>query len=308
MKKSKEIVIVMGALLCVVGIANAAVISELFDAFPGGGTGWSGNWTESGTHTISLSDVSPLKGDGGSYLTYRTAPTAIANANGMGRDFAGSIGSGSYTLTFNVRMDDLGTFYQGNSLTNDRIQLRADTSSGSDDAGANSAWLIMASPNFLAPNKTNWHVYDGSVASSLHGFARANFVNTGIPVAAGRVYTMMVTVYPATRTYDVSIDDGITIGVVKGMEFRSTSTAPADRLVFSNKLRVVPTSGLPDSAPVQMSVDSIHIFASGVHDPQPANNQTQVEVADPVLSWSSVLTYSRDPNNSEVIPDRKSVV
>ena len=252
----------MVALMCVVGTMNAAL--ETFDTYPGGGTGWSGNWTTSGANTVAWSDASPLTADSGGYLTYRTDPTATANANGIGRDFAGVIGSAAYTLTVTVRVDSLGTFYQGNSLTNDRLQIRADVGSGTNDAGANSAWLIMASPNFLGAAKTNWHVYDGSVASSLHGFARVNFVDSGIAVVEGGVYTFTIKVDPTTRLYDTTITDGTNVGVVNGAEFRATSSAPADLLVFSNKLRVVPTSGLVNSTSVQLSYDSIQIV------PEPA--------------------------------------
>ena len=296
MKKVKEFgCVVVAAVLYVVGVAGAVVISEPFDVYPGGGTNWSGEWGVQGTvsHTISLSSVSPFKGDSGSYLNYRTTATGL---NGVGRDFAGSLGSGTYTLTLNVRIDDIGTFFAGNSLSNDRIQIRGETGSGSTDHGASGAWLIMATPG---TDHDNWYVYDGT--NSPGNFVKANFEDSGIAVVEGKVYSFTVTVHPETLTYDATISDGTTVYTNTDATFRTTSTAPADRLVFSNRTRTIPSGSLPDSTPIEVSYDSIHIFAPGAHDPQPANGQIQVPVADLVLSWSSLLSSNPDPNTSTLV-------
>lgn len=282
-------------LLCLAGIAGAVMISEPFDVFPNGGNDWSGDWgqaTGSETiQTVALSSDSDLEGGDGSYMTYRTNTTG--SATGVYRDFAGAVGSGIYTMVFNVRMDDLGDFYGGNSLTGERIQLRTETSTGTTSHGTNGGWLIMASPGL---SNDNWYVYEGNVEAFPNGFNRANFVDSGIPVVEGKVYTMMVTAYPATRTYDVTIDDGTTIFTYTGAEYRSISTNPADRLVFSNNMR----AGVPA---IQMAVDSIHIFPGGVHDPLPADNAVQVPTTNVGLSWNTLLTYNPDPNDSGLIID-----
>lgn len=251
MERSRKLKgVVVAALLCVAGVTNAAL--EPFEVYPGGGADWSGSWGAQGAgfHTVALGSGSPLKEGDGSYLTYETLTTGL---NGVGRDFAGSMGSGAYTLTLNVRVDELGTFFGGNSISNDRIQIRGETGSGSTDHGASGAWLIMASPG---TDHDNWYVYD---AHGDYGFAKGNFEDSGIAVVEGGVYSFTIKVNPETLTYDATISNGTTVYTNTGAQFRTTSTTPADRLVFANRIRAIPSGTLPNSAPIKLSYDSIQI-------------------------------------------------
>lgn len=252
----------MAALLCMTGIAGA-LVSDPFDAYPGGGTEWGGvlpEWTQAGTtavQTVGIADTNPLTADGGSYLTYTTNTTGTT---GLARDFAGTIGDSAYTATFTVRIDSLGTFFAGSSLTNDRLQLRGETSNsattGITSQSASGAWFFTASPGLDADN---WYVYDGGVAGYVGGYNRLNFMDSGIAVVEGGVYTFTVKVTDlASNLYDATITDGTTTFTYTGARYRTASASPADRIVFSNNIRT-------GSLPIQMSIDSIQIV------PEPAS-------------------------------------
>ena len=264
------------------GVTSEAFISDPFAIYPDGGTGWSGNWAvtlPTATH-VALSSESPIK-DGGSYLTYQTIATGL---NGMYRDFAGNIGSGAYTLTLNVRIDDLDAFWDGTNLS-DRIQIRGETGTGSTDASASTSFLVMASPNYKMPAGSpsgNWQVYngrkDGTWSSGL-------MADSGIPVVEGGVYSFVLAVHPESLSYDVTIDDGTTVFTRTNLGFRTGGTELSDRLVFSNKLRA--TGG---GNQIKVSYDSIRIFTGGAaHDPQPADGEDEVPAADVVLSWKTAI-------------------
>lgn len=251
----------MALVMCLMGTAGAVV--DALDSYPDGGTGWGGplgsGWIESGTsavQTVGWSDASPITAGSGGYLTYRTNTTGTT---GIARDFEGVVGSSAYTASFVVRIDELGTFFNGTSLTSDRLQLRAETSnsttSGITSQSASGAWFFTASPGL---DTDNWYVYDGDIAGYVGGYNRANFFDSGIALVEGGVYTFTVTITDLlANTYETTITDGTTSFTYTGARYRTTSTNPADRIVFSNNIR----SG---SDPIQMSIDSIQIV------PEPA--------------------------------------
>ena len=277
------------------GVASTAFISEPFDTYPDGGTGWNESWgMASGTvNSVALGSDLPING-GGSYLTYRTI---AAGTNGVYRDFAGDIGSAAYTLAFDVRIDALGAFYQGADLS-DRIQVYGETGTGTSDAGANASFLVMASPNFKTPAgqpSGNWQVYNGIKTGA---WSSNYMVNSGIPVVDGGVYSFTITVHPATLSYDVTIENGTSVFTRAGLGFRTGSTAPSDRLVFSNKIRLTGPAGNQ----LKVSYDSIRIYEGIAHDPVPSDGQEEVPVAGVVLSWKNALVP--DPADAaRLIPD-----
>lgn len=248
--KNVKYVCVAAVLLCF-GFASAVL--ETFDVYPNGGSGWSGDWGVGGTvSTVGILSDSPIN-DAGSYLGYQTTATG---GNSVYRDFAGSIGSGAYTLTMDIRVDSLGTFYQGTDLS-DRLQIYADTGSATGDMGTNTGWCIMASPNYKTPAgqpSGNWMVYNGR---KNNAWSSSYMVNSGIAVVEGGVYTLTITVDPANLSYDISIDNGTTVFTAADMGYRTGSTAAADRLVFANKMRAAATG-------TTLSYDSIQIV------PEPA--------------------------------------
>lgn len=273
------------------GIDSGEFISEPFDTYPDGGTGWSGNWAQAtaSVQTAAMGSSSPVSG-GGSYLTYRTN---AAGTNGNYRDFAAAAAGLPHTVVMHVRVDSLGVFWDGTNLS-DRLQIYGETGSGTSDAGTGAAWLIMASPNFKTPAGApsgNWQVYNGA----RNGAWSSNYmVNSGIPVMEGGVYTLRVTVYPATQSYDVEISEGTNVFTRADLGFRTGNTTAPDRLVLSNKIRATGSGNQ-----LGLSYDSIRIYGTGVRDPYPAAGQNEIPAADLTLRWKSPLTP--DPQNPDTV-------
>lgn len=272
--------VALGALCCLSAITSAAFIGDPFDVYADGGTGWSSNWgSNPAISSVAIADTSPING-GGSYLTYRTL---VTGGNAVYRDFMGPISTGVHTVKLDVRVDTLNNFFGGTDLS-DRIQIFGDAGSATGDLGSNTTWAIMASPNTALDN---WYFYDGRQTGA---WSSSYLLNTGIPVVDGGVYSITVTVYPATLTYDATIVYGTTTFTRAGLRFRAGPTIqPSDRICFANKIRPVGTTEL------QLSYDSVRIFAPSAYNPVPANDEIQVPLANPVLSWSTGMC--QDPSN-----------
>lgn len=293
MKRSKTIgCVIAAAVVCLVGITNAAYVSEPFDAHPDGGTNWTANWGETSAtlHSISLGSESPIK-DGGSYLVYRTT---VNGTNSVYRDFDPSIAEGVFTVKMNVRVDELGNYFAGPDIS-DRIQVFGETTNASGDLGTYSSWGIMSTATTA---NDNWYVYNGDKTGK---WSSGYLKDSGIPIVAGGVYSFTITAYPATLSFDATISDGTTVFTRLNNGYRGGPTLnPSDRICFGNKIRAASVGGTP----LQLSYDSIRIFANGAYAPAPTNGQLQVPTAGTVLSWrSGMVSDPADPNAYDPIPN-----
>ena len=288
MKTSKKFkCVVAAALLCAVGVASAAYVSDPFGAFPGGGTNWTADWADSSLtlHTVSLGNDSPIK-DGGSYLVYRTLTGATVGSNGLARDFETSIAEGIHTIKLNVRVDEFGNFFAGPDIS-DRMQIFGDSATQIGDQGTYSTWTVMAVPT---TTNDNWYVYDGIRTGK---WSSSYLKDSTIAIVPGGVYSFTIKAYPATLSYDVTISDGTKVFTKNNCGYRAgPALNPGDRLCFGNKVRLAANGG----SDLQLSYDSIRIFANGAYRPQPTNGQIQVPAAGGILSWTRGMSADPDPN------------
>lgn len=292
MRRSKWLL--LGALCCVVGIASATYVWEPFEVYPtGGGENWTSDWAELGStlHTISVANTSPIKG-GGSYLVYRTMTGATVGANGTGRDFDTTIGEVIHTVKLNVRVDEFGAFFDGPDIA-DRMQIYGDASNASGDMGTYCTWCVMTTATVT---NNNWYVYDGIKTGK---WSSGYLKDTGLPIVPGGVYSITVKVYPQTLSYDLVMDNGATTFTKLNAGFRGVLPV-GDRIGFGNKVRL--ETATPPGSDIQLSYDSIRVFANGAYAPQPANNEIDVLVENPLLSWKQGMRQNpADPNAIEPV-------
>lgn len=235
-----------------------AVITENFDSYPGGGSGWAGSWVESeGLSGVSradgtLSTASPLKG-GGSYLSVTTAvsSTELGIRRGLG-----AVASAPYTLTFDWRLDSSMTNFVS---YNDRIHFGANSDVGFGTS-VSWSWLIgvVGGDNGATTfDDGKWYFYDNNSSANPttdSAFNSDNMRVSNISLAAGVTYSFTVTVNPLTRKYDASITDGTNTFTQIGMDFRNQTAAASSstNLVFGGS-----TSSVNDQ--LTWSIDNINI-------------------------------------------------
>lgn len=287
MKSSKWFLL---GLLCMAGLCSAEFVTEPFDDFPTGGTGWSSDWlinpVSPALNSISIGSGSAIN-NGGNYLVYRTL---VTGRNGVYRDFSESLARENHTIKFDIRVDTLGDFFGVTSL-NDRIQIHGDTGNGADDMSSSSSWVIMATPNTALDN---WYVYNGAQTGA---YSASHLLNTGIPVVEGGVYSFTIDVHPSTLTYDAEIKYGTSVFSQKGLKFRAgpAPVNPPNRIVLANKIKPVGGTEL------QLSYDSIRIFPAGANTPNPVNNGIQIPLENPVLSWTPGMSINpSNPNGNPI--------
>ncbi|MBX3741428.1 MAG: hypothetical protein KF712_10585 [Akkermansiaceae bacterium] len=227
---------------------SSAALTDNFDTYPNGGTGWAAGWVESETNGTpagnarvdgSLLTTSPLNG-GGSYLSVTTA--VQSTTMGIRRNM-GSTAASPYTLTFDWRLDSSMSNF---THYNDRIHIGATSGTGAADFGSNLsfAWLIGVvgaddTANSNPFNDGEWYFYNNQSTTANGAFNTNNMTMTGIQLAQDVIYSFTVTVDPTAQTYRVIMTDGTatfdSASVVPGgMNFRNQVNAgsTASTLVF----------------------------------------------------------------------------
>lgn len=285
--------LILGTLCCLAGIAAAGYVWEPFDSYnPADGTNWTSGWTETAptSHTLTINNSAPIK-NGDNYLVYRAMPGTGTStvANGTGRDFDSRIAEGIHTVQMNVRVDEFGDFFAGPDIS-DRMQIYGDASNASGDYGNYGTWCLMTTATVA---NDNWYVYNGDRTNK---WSSGYLKDTGVPIVPGGVYSLTVKVYPEILSYDLTVSNGTITFTRLNNGFRGPGKL-SDRIGFGNKVRVVSKGGTD----VQLSYDSIRVFANGAYEPTPANGAVDVLVADPVLSWKTGMSVDpSDPNS--VVP------
>jgi hypothetical protein len=223
------------------------------DQFPGSqGDGWLQGWgvTKNGTQpSLTVDDADPLSVTSGNYLAVTNNGTGD---NGFGRLFDGTGTTGvnitqAHTITFDVRIDTLN----GWNANTDYITIHGSASSSTYNVQTNASFIIRAygaaSGNAVA---NRWAFNNGSSTGAI------SWVDSGMELVAGTTYSFSITSYPATKTYDVSINDGTTTVSQMGLNWRNTTNSPVSTVLAFNQ-RV---SSAADT--VGYSLDNVRIEAN----------------------------------------------
>lgn len=223
--------------------------TSLPDQYAGAaGSGWLGAWGTNNGPTVTVANASPIN-SGGNYMN---VTSSVTNDTAVGRRFDGSSGGVNTTLpvtfTFALRLDTL----TGWDNSNDYVSVHANsTAAGTNfNVSNNSSFIIRGYGASPAPGKNanQWLFYDG--AGDAGGFLPANFVNSGMTIAAGTTYVFTVTNNPATKEYDVSIFDGTTTVSANNLGWRANTAS--NGIAFNNRV----SSG---TDVISYSVDNISI-------------------------------------------------
>ena len=155
------------------------------------GKGWASGWKTGGSYGLPKGTVadSPTMGSG-KYLsgTVTTQAARDAASGAITRAFFASKISGPFTVSFRFRPD---------ATPADVSYLIGDTKAASAfGPDSTSSWKI-------ASINGTWQFFDGA---ANHG--SNNYIDSEIPVTAGTVYDMAVTVDPGSHTWRATISGG----------------------------------------------------------------------------------------------------
>jgi hypothetical protein len=215
--------------------------SVLVDQFKGkAGLGWDTGWditTGGGTApTATVLNSSPVKSSG----NYLSVSTSFNGDTAIGREFDSTRGVGGYDITttkikttLDLRVDSL----TGWDTATDYLTVQA--TSNIDpitlyNLGNKSTFIIRAfgaSPA-AGKNASEWLLYNG--LSDAGGYSANNFVNSGMPVVAGKTYTFTITSDPVTKKYSGSIFDGTTTVTWSNLGWRAN--VPADKIAVNTRV------------------------------------------------------------------------
>lgn len=222
------------------------VSTSLVDAYTGtAGAGWLAGWKATASNSVFSNSVlsSVPLGGGGNYLSASLNYNGSANTgNGaVGRKFDPAVVSSSapYAISFKVRPDS--AFLSGS----DRLLIFGDVSTGYVfSTGSGNTFVISGDYNNGSPV---WNVLDGNRANG------GTTVSTGMAMTPGTVYSFVVKVDPAARSWTVSIDNGATQYQSGTLGFRTGPSADGGNTVYFGAV-VRNTTGI-----VNYSVDSLAV-------------------------------------------------
>lgn len=250
------------AILLASPLAHAQVVADFtggngtasVDQYQGiAGDGWLNAWgvnttgTSGGTSFVpTVTNTSPLNG-GGNYLS-----TTLTAGSGSSKGTVQRIVDGTsfdlaspYTVSFDIRLDTAFTTFTADT---DYLQIFDRINPDSSDFGGNGAWLIRAagaSVNTITAR--NWMYYNGG--KNAAGYNPANFVDSGVALVPGTVYSFLIAVDPVNLEYTVSINGGLASAA---MGFRNNTAANLGGLMFGGQ-----TSGTGET--ITFSVDNIAV-------------------------------------------------
>jgi hypothetical protein len=225
------------------------------------GAGWLGPWkttTSGGIFSNQVPSANPVNG-GGNYLDINlgVSGTGTQGAGAVGRKFDTRVINATlpYTIAFDLRPDT--ALAHGN----DRINVFGDLGAGyAFGLGAANTFVIQGQYNGGNPQ---WFVQNGN------GAGTGIFVNTGMAITPGVAYRVSVDIDPATRSWTVQIDNGITQYQSGTLGFRaSPSTEAGNSLYFGG---IVHTS----TGTLGISIDNIAIT--------PGNTSLQKDWPSPTI-------------------------
>ena len=273
-------------------------IIELFDSgFPGnsGKNGWSDVWVYSGITTPVISSLSPVNG-GGNYLTFTQTSTSDSY---LRRSYIGQLSaSGDETIRCLVRADSLAGF----TSSNDYLTV-TDGPSTAGGSSSGSSFIIRAygaSPGGTMPG-LKWAVYNGG--KNAGSYNAANWVDSGMAIAAGKTYAFTIVLRPVQLTYDVTINDGTTSVTKTNLGFRDNSFTLPNTLIFNAKIGnatnvltasidTITVSPLPVPVPKLsgVSVDGPNLSFSFPGEPGETYLIERASSLTPPVVWGTVAT------------------
>jgi hypothetical protein len=231
-------------------------IIETFDgSFPGvaGDNGWSDVWACSGITSPVISAASPVNG-GGRYLSFTQTSTGDSY---LRRSYLGRLAAtNDETIRCVVRPDVLSGF----STTTDYLTI-TDGPASAGGSSSGSSFIIRAygaSPGGTMPAR-KWALYNGG--KNAGSYNAANWVDSGMAVAAGKSYAFTIVLHAASLAYDVGISDGSASVTVTNLGFRDSSFSLPNCLIFN--ARIANATNV-----LTASIDSISITPRPVPSPQ----------------------------------------
>jgi len=244
------------------------------DQFPGKtGKGWMDVWKlgqRNGRFNVTATADHPMGDAAGNCLKCKFRGTKAkkgGHCGGMFREYAydskgnpdGIDVTKPHTIQYRLRIDEpLSTF----TRFSDRYVL-VGTSDGSAKSHQCDSFIIMAFGDGKDAGKQkipkeaegHWMVYNGNRGGSKMDWRR--FVDTGIPLAEGRVYDFTITIDPATKSWNVLISDGVGEPFARmNLGWRTPHDTPGRYLSFGV---VVDSEG--DAR--EFSLDSVRITQTG---------------------------------------------
>jgi hypothetical protein len=223
-----QIALLGGISISAMPFASAAVIaSDNGSSFPGGGSGWGGNWT-----TTNASGAS-----NGSVINF--TQTATATDGLMVRNVGYNLNNLTAGQYLQVRYDviigsDLSLFTNGDDQIGATLRLDS-ISQPASGASANSTFIIRAYGDGSggAAQALAWGAYDGE--KNNLGFSASKFQNMGMLIAANTTYSFTIDIHADTLDYDISIFNGTTTVSLADRGWRSTLDGTGTDLVFLGK-------------------------------------------------------------------------
>lgn len=250
-----------GALTITAGFSGGGGTASV-DQYQGkAGAGWAGAWSTAGTVTGAIATSAPLN-SGGNYLQLTVGSTTVDAA--VGRSFVTtdeSSGVAANTVViekFDIRLDSALTNFTDVA---DYITIAGNASSV--NSSGTTAFLIRAfgaSPA-AGKNAREWLFYDGGKDGGA--YAASNWVNSGMTLADGTVYTFTVELDPGALTYSVTVTDGASTKTVSGLGFRAATGAVPNTLAFNGRKNATGDS-------LQLSIDNISIYPKTPYTPSGA--------------------------------------
>lgn len=153
--------------------------------------GWGSGWRTGGSYSLPRGTIAESSSMGsGRYLsgTVTTQASHDASSGAITRAFLASKISGPFTVSFRFRADS--TPPEVSYLIGD---TKAASAFGPDST---SSWKI-------ASINGTWQLFDGAANRGSN-----SYIDSGIPVTAGTIYDMTVTVDPAIHTWKATISGG----------------------------------------------------------------------------------------------------
>jgi hypothetical protein len=147
----------------------------------------------------------------------------------------------------------------GFNSVNDYVTITDGTAS-IGGASSESSFIIRAfgaAPGGSLPALT-WGLYNGGKNRGTYN--AANFVNSGMALAAGKTYAFTIALHPVQLTYDVTISDGISSVTKTNLGFRDNAFALPNTLVFNARVGTATNT-------LAVAVDTIAVAPRPVQSP-----------------------------------------
>lgn len=213
------------------------------------GSGWNAGWNSTRVGPGTVVNTSPLSGGGGNYLHIDHSVGAVSGNFDVSRAWQNAAVSYTQplTLSWQVRYDGDS---DGNDSTFTSTSDQLVFADGSVGTGSTFFIAVFGANSGSAVAK-NWAFYNGLNNTTLD---TSRYVDSGITLTVGTVYTFNATMSPTTATWVGSVSDGTNSFTSGTLNFRSAATSAAGTFSFRSA-----QSNSADG--MQVSLDSISIAA-----------------------------------------------